>query len=78
MLPQLARPAVEDVAGGRVAHPLTGLPIIYGRDGRRTPIFVFVYDTAGGPAAIAEGIGDKGHGDASEPKAAVAAAREPR
>jgi putative ABC transport system permease protein len=55
VLPQLLRLDVEDVEGVGEAHPLTGLPIIYERDGRRTPIFLFVYDTLGGPREIAEG-----------------------
>jgi len=54
-LPQLTRLAVEDVDGVREAHPLTGLPIIYNRDGRRTPVFLFVYDDLGGPAKVVEG-----------------------
>lgn len=55
VLPQLTRLAVEDVTGVREAHPLTGLPIIYDRDGRKTPIFLFVYDGLGGPHEIIAG-----------------------
>jgi putative ABC transport system permease protein len=55
VLPQLTRLAVEDIDGVREAHPLTGLPIIYDRDGRKTPIFLFVYDTLGGPSEIIAG-----------------------
>lgn len=55
ILPQLSRLDVEAVEGVRAAHPITGLPVIYDQDGRRTPIFLFVYDTAGGPADIIAG-----------------------
>jgi len=52
VLPQLTRLAVEDIEGVKEAHPLTGLPIIYDQDGRKTPIFLFVHDTLGGPPQI--------------------------
>ncbi len=60
ILPQMARLQVEEVEGVRVAHPLTGLSVIYERDGRRNPILVLVYDTAGGPSEILEGSGSRG------------------
>ncbi len=54
-LPQLARQAVEAVPGVRIAHPLTSLPVIYDQDGRKTPIYLNVFDTAGGPTRIISG-----------------------
>jgi len=54
-LPQLTRARVEAVPGVAVAHPLTGLPVIYGPSGNRVPIYVLVYDTLGGPAHIVAG-----------------------
>jgi ABC-type antimicrobial peptide transport system permease subunit len=55
ILPQATRLAVEDIEGVDSTHPLTGLALIYERDGRRTPLMVVVYDTAGGPVEIVEG-----------------------
>lgn len=55
ILPQTTRLDVEAVDGVRVAHPLTGISIIYERDGRRTPIILLVYDSAGGPTEIVAG-----------------------
>jgi putative ABC transport system permease protein len=55
ILPQVSRLQVEEIEGVKVAHPLTGISAIYERDGRRTPIIVLVYDTAGGPTAIVTG-----------------------
>lgn len=49
VIPQMARGAVEAVAGVEVAHPMTALPIIYRKGGRRSPLFLFVVDSAGGP-----------------------------
>ena len=37
-LPQLSRAAVEAVPGVAAAHPLTRVPVIYQKDGIRTPI----------------------------------------
>lgn len=54
-LPQLARQAVEAVPGVANAHPFTGFPQIYAGGGRRTPVFVMVFDTLGGPARLVEG-----------------------
>ncbi len=51
----MARLRVEEVEGVQVAHPLTGLSVIYERDGRRSPLLVLVYDTAGGPSEILTG-----------------------
>jgi len=55
ILPQLTRLAVEELEGVREAHPLTALSVIYDRDGRKTPIIILVYDTAGGPLEIVTG-----------------------
>lgn len=55
ILPQTARLQIEDIEGVLEAHPLTGLSVIYERHGRRTPIIVLVYDTAGGPTDIVAG-----------------------
>ncbi len=52
ILPQVSRLQVEEIEGVKVAHPLTGISAIYERDGRRTPIIILVYDTAGGPTDI--------------------------
>lgn len=55
ILPQTARLDVEGVEGVQEAHPLTAISIIYEKNGRRTPIIAFVYDTAGGPTEIVSG-----------------------
>ncbi|HEX9640444.1 MAG TPA: ABC transporter permease [Candidatus Krumholzibacteria bacterium] len=60
VLPQLAREEVESVDGVRTAHPLTGLPVIYPGKGRKTPIFLVVYDTAGAPSRIVSGRAIRG------------------
>jgi putative ABC transport system permease protein len=52
ILPQLTRLDVENVAGVKVAHPLTAMSAIYDRDGRKTPIIILVFDDAGGPTNI--------------------------
>jgi len=55
VIPQLARAEVESVTGVVEAHPITALPIIYEKDGRRTPIYVIVYDSLGGPSHLLSG-----------------------
>lgn len=55
ILPQLTRARVEALDGVRAAHPMTAISVIHDRGGRKTPMIVFVYDTAGGPKAIVEG-----------------------
>jgi putative ABC transport system permease protein len=57
ILPQFARAKAEAVEGVAVAHPLTGILSIYQKDGRSTPIYLFVYDTAGGPTQFVSGGG---------------------
>lgn len=54
-LPQLSRERIEAVDGVRAAHPLTLVPVIYERHGRKTPVIFVVYDTTGGPSRISEG-----------------------
>ena len=55
VLPQFTRRDVEAVGGVAAAHPLTGVPVIYAQGDRRTPIFLLVYDSGGGPERLAEG-----------------------
>ena len=55
-IPQLARGEVEAVEGVFTAHPITAIPVIYEEDTRRTPVYVLVYDTWGGPASITQGV----------------------
>jgi len=60
ILPQLSRQQVEALEGVRVAHPMTAISVIHDRDGRKTPMIVLVYDTAGGPREIIEGAAATG------------------
>lgn len=55
-LPQLMRATVESIPGVRVAHPLTTMPVIYEGHGIKTPIYMFVYDSGGGPRHVMQGI----------------------
>ncbi len=54
-IPQLSRQRIESVEGVARVHPLVLVPVIYERHGRKTPIFLLVYDTAGGPGKMARG-----------------------
>jgi len=54
-IPQLARAKVEAVDGVINAHPITAIPIIYNANNIRTPVYVVVYDTKGGPSSIIQG-----------------------
>jgi len=54
-IPQLSRAEVEDVEGVINAHPITAIPIIYTKNNLRTPVYVLVYDTKGGPNSIIQG-----------------------
>lgn len=54
-IPQLSRMDVESVPGVVEAHPITAVPIIYNKDNIRTPVYVLVYDTKGGPSKIVYG-----------------------
>jgi len=62
-LPQLARRRIEAIDGVKIAHPLTAISAIYARHGRKTPIFILVYDSAGGPNNIVAGTTPKGSRD---------------
>lgn len=62
-LPQLTRRQVEAIEGVEIAHPLTAMSVIYERKERKTPIFIIVYDTAGGPRSIISGSQPKGSRD---------------
>ena len=55
ILPQSARGEVEAIEGVRMAHPLTGIPVIYTQGDERAALLLFVYDTSGGPASLVEG-----------------------
>lgn len=44
----MARAQVEAVDGVSIASPMTSLPMIYEQDGRKSPIFFMVLDSAGG------------------------------
>ena len=52
-LPQAARTEVESVVGVREAHPLVVVPVIFERDGNRTPLQLLAYDSAGEPRLAA-------------------------
>lgn len=54
-LRQLARREVEALPGVIEAHPVTSFPVIYEQGGRKAPIYLMVYDTRGGPAALVAG-----------------------
>lgn len=54
-IPQLSRAKVESVDGVTNAHPITAIPVIYEEDNIRTPVYVLVYDTRGGPSSITQG-----------------------
>ncbi|NIO39377.1 MAG: FtsX-like permease family protein [Burkholderiales bacterium] len=55
ILPQFTRRDVEAVDGVAVAHPLTGISVIYEQDNKRTALFLLVYDSGGGPNRLVEG-----------------------
>jgi ABC-type antimicrobial peptide transport system permease subunit len=55
VIPQMARAQVESVQGVTVANPMTALPLIYEKDSRKSAIFLFVVDSAGGPREAQEG-----------------------
>ena len=63
VIPQLAREQVEAVPGVKAAHPLTTLPVIYQYKGMQTPIYLIVFDSAGGPSNILAGeVKNRGRG----------------
>ena len=55
ILPQSARSEVEAIDGVSVAHPLTGIPVIFVEGDERAALLLFVYDTGGGPARLVAG-----------------------
>jgi len=55
VIPQMTRAQVEAVPGVAVANPMTTMPVIYEKDGRKSPIFLTVTDTAGGPPNVIDG-----------------------
>ena len=54
-IPQLVRLDVEAINGVKNAWPLTSLSVIYEQDGRKNPVYIFVYDKKGGPLALSRG-----------------------
>lgn len=54
-LPQLTRQDIEAISGVKAAHPLTAVAVIYDQGKRKSPVFLFVYDTLGGPVRLQEG-----------------------
>ncbi len=62
-LPQMTRRQVESVKGVENAYPMTAISVIYERKGRKTPIFIIVYDSAGGPRNLIAGAAPKGPRD---------------
>jgi hypothetical protein len=56
-LPQTSREEVEGVAGVADAYPLTMVPIIFEKGGRRSPILLVVHQELGGPYRITRGSG---------------------
>jgi hypothetical protein len=48
-LPQAARAAIEGSPGVAAAHPLVSVPVIFETRGRRTPLELVAYDSAGAP-----------------------------
>jgi putative ABC transport system permease protein len=49
-LPQATRAAIERSPGVAAAHPLVSVPVIFETAGRRTPLELVAYDSAGAPA----------------------------
>jgi putative ABC transport system permease protein len=55
IIPQLIRLDVESVEGVKNAYPLTSISAIYRKDGRKNPVYIFVYDKKGGPTSLVDG-----------------------
>lgn len=55
VIPQMVRAQVEAVEGVEIAHPMTALPLIFQKDQRKSAIFLFVVDSAGGPTQALRG-----------------------
>jgi putative ABC transport system permease protein len=58
----MTRAQVEGVEGVRLANPMTTLPIIYEKDGRKSALFLFVVDSAGAPEEVIAGRLTEGEG----------------
>ncbi len=63
VIPQMVRGQVESVEGVRIAHPITALPLIYEKEGRKGAIFLWVVDSAGGPIEVLQGRLLEGDGE---------------
>lgn len=55
VIPQMVREKIESTTGVLAAHPLTTLPVIYKKNGLQTPVYLIVFDSAGGPARLIQG-----------------------
>lgn len=55
IIPLSAIGSVEGVPGVTKAHPLVGVPFVYSREAKRTPIYIVAYDERGGPESISAG-----------------------
>lgn len=55
VIPQSVREKVESTSGVSAVHPLTTFPVIYKKSGTQTPVYLIVFDTAGGPATLTQG-----------------------
>lgn len=62
-IPQYSREEVESIEGVINAHPLTSLPIIFNKNNVRTPVYILVFDTLGGPSSIIKGSNIKNGND---------------
>jgi len=63
VIPQQSRARVESVEGVRAAHPMTALPLIFEQGGRKSPIFLTITDSVGGPDPILRGRGTASEGE---------------
>lgn len=63
VIPQLARGDVEGVAGVRAAYPMTIVPVIYERGGRKSPAFLTAVDSIGAVPPVVSGRGLEDEGD---------------
>jgi|TARA_R110002095_G_scaffold65021_2_gene54721 putative ABC transport system permease protein len=61
-IPQLARASIEAVAGVASVSPLSVVPVVFDKDGRKTPILLVVSDGAGGPDEVLRGSAKLGGG----------------
>ena len=57
ILPQYLRKELEQVPGVKAVHPLASIPAILDANGRKTPIQLIVFETAGGPRELVRGTG---------------------